>query len=96
MRLKEDKKINDDNMQILESDSLISKDFYNLNDNNFLDDLFLIFSETYNISRKDIENYYSSQNHKSKNQMKMEMMKEKNYLNYYLNFVFTLLFFFFF
>ena len=40
--------------QILESDSLISKDFYNLNDNNFLDDLFLIFSETYNISRKDI------------------------------------------
>ena len=85
MRVKDDKKIegqliNDDNMQILESDSLISKDFYNLNDNNFLDDLFLIFSETYNISRKDIENYYSSQNHKSKNQMKMEMMKEKNEL----------------
>ena len=85
MRIKEDKKveeqlINNENMQIWETDSLISKDFFNINDNNLLDDLFLIFSETYNICRKDIENFYSSQNHKSKNQMKIDMMKEKNEL----------------
>ena len=85
MRVKEDKKveeqlINNDNMQIWETDSLISKDFLNINDNNLLDDLFLIFSETYNICRKDIENFYSTQNHKSKNQMKIDMMKEKNEL----------------
>ena len=85
MRVKEDKKIeeqliNNDNMQILETDSLISKDFFNINDNTLLDDLFSIFSETYNISRKDIEDFYSSQNHKSKNQMKVEMMEEKNEL----------------
>ena len=85
MGIKEDKKVeeqvvNNDNMQILETDSLISKDFYNINDNTLLDDLFLIFSETYNITRKDIENFYSKQSHKSKNQMKLDMMKEKNEL----------------
>ena len=85
MRVKEDKKIesqiiNNDNIQILETDSLISKDVFNINDNNLLDDLFLIFTETYNISRKDIENFYSSKDHKSKNQMKIEMMQGKNEL----------------
>ena len=85
MRVKEDKKIesqiiNNDNMQIFETDSLISKDVFNINDNNLLDDLFLIFTETYNISRKDIENFYSSKDHKSKNQMKIEMMQGKNEL----------------
>ena len=85
MGIKEDKKIeeqvvNNDNIQNWETDSLISKDFFNINDNTLLDDLFLIFSETYNIDRKDIENFYSKQSHKSKNQMKLDMMKEKNEL----------------
>ena len=83
--IKEDKKVeeqvvNNENMQNWETDSLISKDFFNINDNTLLDDLFLIFSETYNITRKDIENFYSKQSHKSKNQMKLDMMKEKNEL----------------
>ena len=85
IRIKENKKleeqlINNDDMQIWETDSLISKDFFNINDNNLLDDLFSIFSETYNITRKDLEDFYSLQNHKSKNQMKVEMMQEKNEL----------------
>ena len=85
MRIKEDKKvedqlINNENLQSWETDSLISKDFFNINDNTLLDDIFLIFSETYNISRKDIEQFYSQQNHKSKNQMRLDMMKEKNEL----------------
>ena len=54
--------------------------FFNINDNNLLDDLFLIFSQTYNIRLKDIEKIYSNKNHKSKNQMKLDMMKEKNEL----------------
>ena len=33
-------------MQIWEKDSLISKDYFNINDNNLSDDLFSIFSET--------------------------------------------------
>ena len=85
MGIKEDKKVeeqvvNNENIQNWETDSLISKDFFNINDNTLLDDLFLIFSETYNIDRKDIENFYSKQSHKSKNQMKLNMMKEKNEL----------------
>ena len=63
-----------------EKDNLISKDVFNMNDNNLLDDLFLIFSQTYNIRLKDIEKLYSSENHKSKNHMKLYMMKEKNEL----------------
>ena len=58
----------------------MSKDFSNVNENNLLDDLFLIFSQAYNICSEDIENFYSLQNHKSKNQMKIDMMKEKNEL----------------
>ena len=85
MRRKEDKKVEErmtynENIQDWETDSLISKDFLNINDNALLDDLFLIFSETYNIKRTDIEKFYSQQNHKSKNQMKLDMMKEKNEL----------------
>ena len=57
-----------------------SINFININDNNLLSDLFLIFSQTYNICIKDIEILYSSKNHKSKNQMKLEMMIEKNEL----------------
>ena len=53
---------------------------YNINNNNLLDDLFIIFSQTYNICRKDIEKFYLSKNHKSKNQVKLNMMKEKNEL----------------
>ena len=84
-RIKKEKKIenqniNYENMQILETDNLISKNFFNMNDNILLDELFLIFSKTYNISRKDIEIFYSKQIHKSKNQMKLNMMKEKNEL----------------
>ena len=71
---------NDGIIQILEKDSLMSKDFSNVNENNLLDDLFLIFSQAYNICSEDIENFYSLQNHKSKNQMKIDMMKEKNEL----------------
>ena len=54
---------------------------FNIENNNLLDDVFLIFSKTYNISRKDFYKYfYSSKKHKSKNQMKLYMMKEKNEL----------------
>ena len=72
--------IKNDNKEILEEESLASKDFFNMNDNNLLDDLFLIFSENYNISRKDIERFFSLHKLKSKNQMKLNMMKVKNEL----------------
>ena len=83
-RIKEDKKdekfINNENKYILEKDNLISIDYFNINDNNLLNDLFLIFTDIYNIYRKDIEKYYSSIEHKSKNQKNLDMMKEKNEL----------------
>ena len=66
-RIKENKK----------EDQLIK---FNINDNNLLDDLFKIFSQTYNICRGDIEKFYSSKKHKSKNHVKFHMMKEKNEL----------------
>ena len=53
---------------------------FNINDNNLLDDLFLIFSQTYNLCRKDLEKFYSSNNHKSKKHVKLHIMKEKNEL----------------
>ena len=53
---------------------------FNINENNLLDDLFLIFFKAYNIGIKDIEKLYSSKKHKSKNQMKLNMMKQKNEL----------------
>ena len=46
---------------------------FNINENNLLDDLFLIFSKAYNIGIKDIEKLYSSKKHKSKNQMKLNI-----------------------
>ena len=84
-RIKEEKKLEDqlmdsDKIGLWETDSLLTKDFYNINDNSLLDDLFLIFSKTYNINPNDIETFFSNGNHKSKNQMKLEMMKEKNEL----------------
>ena len=51
---------------------------FNINENNLLDELFLIFSQTYNIN--NIEKLYSSKKHKSKNQMKLDIMKDKNEL----------------
>ena len=76
-----DKKIiKNDNKEIFEEESFVSKDFFNINDNNLLDDLFIIFSENYNISRKDIDQFFSLHNFKSKNQMKINMMKAKNEL----------------
>ena len=36
--------LKNDNKEILEEESFVSKDFFNINDNNLLDDLFLIFS----------------------------------------------------
>ena len=77
---KENNLKNNKNFHTLETNSLISKDLFIINDNNLLDDLFLLFSNNYNISRKDIGKYYSSQRHKSKNLMKLDMMKEKNEL----------------
>ena len=71
---------NTKNKQIFEIDSLLSKNYMNINDNNLLDDLFVIFCKSYNIRSNDIEKYYSKKNHKSKNQMKLEMMVEKNEL----------------
>ena len=76
----EEKLINNDNILALENDTLLSKDFSNISENTLLNDLFSIFSEAYNINRKDIEKFYSQQTHKSKNEMKVEMMKEKNEL----------------
>ena len=77
---KEHQIISCENIQFLENESLISKDFNNINDNNLLDDLFSLFSEFYNINRNEIENYYSQKSHKTKNEMKIEMMNEKNEL----------------
>ena len=51
---------------------------FNINDNNLLNDLFIIFSQAYNISKKDIEKFYLSKKNKSKNTMKLNMMREKN------------------
>ena len=76
----EEKLINNDNILALENDTLLSKDFSNISENTLLNDLFSIFSEAYNINRKDIEKFYSQRTHKSKNEMKVEMMKEKNEL----------------
>ena len=53
---------------------------FNINDTNLLDNLFIIFSKSYNICRKDIEKLYSSENLKSKNHVKLYMMKQKNEL----------------
>ena len=85
MRDKENKKLEEkliinENFQSLENDNLLSKDFFNINENALLDDLFSIFSEAYNINRNDIEKFYSKQSHKSKNEMKVDMMKQKNEL----------------
>ena len=71
---------NTKNKQIFEIDSLLSKNYMNINDNNLLDDLFVIFCKSYNIRSNDIEKYYTKKNQKSKNQMKLEMMVEKNEL----------------
>ena len=59
---------------------------FNNNDNALLDDLFLIFSQTYNVYRKDIEKLYSLKKYKSKNQVKLHIMKEKNELFKLLSF----------
>jgi hypothetical protein len=84
MRNKENKKLGDNlinnDLQALENDTLLTKDFSNINENTLLNDLFSIFSEAYNINRNDIEKFYSQRTHKSKNEMKVEMMKEKNEL----------------
>ena len=86
LKIKDDKKqlkeqsIDNENLQPWETESLISKDFCNINDNTLLEDLFLIFSETYNINMNDIEKFISQRQHESKNQMKLNMMKEKNEL----------------
>ena len=53
LKTKDDKKqlkeqsIDNENLQPWETESLISKDFCNINDNTLLEDLFLIFSETF-------------------------------------------------
>ena len=67
-------------INILEKDNLISNNFFNINDNNLLDGLFSIFCKSYNIDSNDMEKFYSKKNQKSKNQMKFDMMKEKNEL----------------
>ena len=79
-RNKDDRFINKNNTQGLEINNLTSKDFFNINDNTLTEDLFSIFSATYNISNNDIEKYFSTQEHKTKNTMKLNMMKEKNEL----------------
>ena len=56
------------------------KDIFNINENNLLDDLFSLFCKHYKISRKYLEKYYSKQKHKTKNQLKIKMMSEKNEL----------------
>ena len=70
---------NDDDLSEDKKDEQIIN-YFNINENNLLDELFLIFSQTYNVCRKDIEKLYSSKKNKSKNQMKLEMMIEKNEL----------------
>ena len=76
----EDGFINNDNEKCLEMNNLTSKEFFNINDNTLAEDLFLIFSEAYGINNNDMEKYYSTQEHKTKNIMKLNMMKEKNEL----------------
>ena len=66
----------DKNMPILQNDKNIS----NANDNTLLDELFSIFCKYYKISRKDIDNYYSTQKHETKIQMNLKMMMQKNEL----------------
>ena len=54
--------------------------YFKIIENNLLDELYSIFSQTYNVCRKDVEKFNSSKNYKSKNQIKLGMMKEKNEL----------------
>ena len=71
---------NNDNIPLLQNDSLYGKDIYSINENSLLDDLFTMFCKHYKLSRKSIEKYYSQQKHETKNQMKLKMMMEKNEL----------------
>ena len=54
--------------------------YFKIIENNLLDELYSIFSQTYNVCREDVEKFNSSKNYKSKNQIKLGMMKEKNEL----------------
>ena len=65
---------------IIEEDSLISKNLLDINENNLLDELFSIFCQSYNIGNNDFEKFYLKKKIKSKNQMKFDMMNEKNEL----------------
>ena len=75
-RLKKDIK----KKKIEKIDSSITKDFYNINDNDLFNDLFVIFKENYNINRNDVERFLTHHKHKSKNLVRLNMMNEKNEL----------------
>ena len=67
-----------ENMPFLQNDESLG-DLYN-NDNYLIEDLFTIYCKYYNISRKQLEKYYSQKTHETKYQMKLKMMTEKNEL----------------
>jgi hypothetical protein len=76
----EDRFEKDKNKKSSEIDSLTKNDFLNINENTLFNDLFLIFSEVYNIERSDIEKFLIQHNQKSRKLVKLNMMNDKNEL----------------
>ena len=81
---KKERKMNDqnnhnENLPFLQNENSFIGDLYN-NDNFLIEDLFSIYCKYYNISRKELEKYYSQKTHESKYQMKLKMLSEKNEL----------------
>ena len=79
-----DKKMNEQNMDnentpLNQNTNSLLAELYN-NENSLIEELFLIFCKHYNISRYQLEKYYSSQQHETKYQLRMKMMMEKNEL----------------
>ena len=76
----EDRFEKDKNKKSSEIDSLTKNVFLNINENTLFNDLFLIFSEVYNIERSDIEKFLIQHNQKSRKLVKLNMMNDKNEL----------------
>ena len=67
---------NNQNIPFFRNEDLLFSD----NDNYLIEELFTIFCKYYNISRKQLENYYLQKAHETKFQMKLKLMNEKNEL----------------
>ena len=71
--------INSENIPFLQNENTSINDLYD-NENFLIEDLFSIYCKYYNVSRKELEKYYSKKTHETKYQMKLKIMTEKNEL----------------